>query len=251
MCIVEADASAMMVLASMHGALTAAQLENALAYISATSGDPIRDELILWLAIFAGMRAHEIAHLPLDAMTDEQGRVRNQISLEKRLTKYGPARAVSINQRTREAIVRFRTAHPEAKHLRDLLGAEASQIVRKWLATAYEAIGYVDGATSVHLRNSSQPGKWLMSPLSRFKVGSGSLAPTQLPKEPATLKEGRPKFRHADIVRAVRATQRAGLDVTASELTADGTIRLSHAAPPASASTAYDKWKEGRGAVRS
>lgn len=64
------------------------------------------------------------------------------------------------------------------------------------------------------------------------------------------ISHGRVAFRHSDIVRAVRAVKRAGLEVSQTEISSDGTIRLSHEPAPSTPATAYDAWKEGRNAHR-
>ena len=215
----------------ISGALTPRQFELALEYISTTSAEPIRDEFVLWLAVFSGLRAHEIASLPLKELIDDQGRIRDQISLDRQMTKYAPAREVRINQRVKEAVIRFRAVYPEAVRLKDTLGEHASSNVRRWLHAAYEAIGYLEGSTKIRLRHTARM--------------TNGLQPSSTPD-----KGRRPSFRNADIVRAVRAAQRAGLEVTASEFTADGAIRLSHAPPTPTSASAYDEWKERRDARR-
>ena len=51
-------------------------------------------------------------------------------------------------------------------------------------------------------------------------------------------------FKASDVTRALRATQRAGLTVGRTEISADGTIRLIHGEGGPAIGTAYDQWKE-------
>lgn len=64
-----------------------------------------------------------------------------------------------------------------------------------------------------------------------------------MPKTAAT-------FRQADLARAVRAAQAAGLPVVATVIAPDGTIRLEHAAPPADSQprSPFDEWEAKRNA---
>jgi hypothetical protein len=50
-------------------------------------------------------------------------------------------------------------------------------------------------------------------------------------------------FRQADFVRAVKAARAAGLPVTATQITPDGTIRLIHTENRASPLTDYDRFE--------
>lgn len=63
----------------------------------------------------------------------------------------------------------------------------------------------------------------------------------------------RPSFRQADLVRAIRATRKGGLEVARTEIDPDGRIILFHAAPTAETEAApaspFDAWKASRNAV--
>lgn len=60
----------------------------------------------------------------------------------------------------------------------------------------------------------------------------------------------RPKFRPTDLVRAIRASHKGGLQVTRTEIDPDGRIILFHATAAAEAAPAspFDAWKAGRNA---
>lgn len=50
-------------------------------------------------------------------------------------------------------------------------------------------------------------------------------------------------FRQADLVRAVKAARAAGLPVTATQITPDGTIKLIHTENSASSLSDYDRFE--------
>lgn len=60
----------------------------------------------------------------------------------------------------------------------------------------------------------------------------------------------RPTFRQADLVRAIRASRKGGLEIARTEIGPDGRIILFHAAAAAEAAPAspFDAWKASRNA---
>lgn len=60
----------------------------------------------------------------------------------------------------------------------------------------------------------------------------------------------RPTFRQSDLVRAIRASHKGGLEIARTEIDPDGRIILIHAAASAQAEPAspFDAWKAGRNA---
>lgn len=60
----------------------------------------------------------------------------------------------------------------------------------------------------------------------------------------------RPKFRPADLVRAIRASHKGGLEISRTEIDPDGRIILFHgpAAAEAGPASPFDAWKASRNA---
>lgn len=59
----------------------------------------------------------------------------------------------------------------------------------------------------------------------------------------------RPTFRQADLVRAIRASRKGGLEIARTEIDPDGRIILFHAAAAEAApASPFDAWKAGRDA---
>ena len=63
-----------------------------------------RDTAIFMVSFFAGLRAKEIAALKLGDVFDDEGRVREQFTLETQQTKCGRRRSVFINKRLAKAL---------------------------------------------------------------------------------------------------------------------------------------------------
>jgi integrase len=219
--------------------LSDGQIAAALEHIAATSERPLRDELVLWLNVSAGLRAHEIAGLELSTVWEREGSVRDVIHIDRRLAKYSSARAVIVSARVREALLRFRAGYPDAKTVGDSFGERPTPVVRQQIEALRRKIGYretplgyprfVDGATRV------------LADGRKLRVD----VPDEAKRSPQQRKPG---FRASDLSRAVAAARRAGLEVTVTELTSDGGIRLSHGSAEPSSQSAYDAWKERRDA---
>jgi integrase/recombinase XerD len=71
-------------------------LKVVLAYV-ATRRYAQRDRAIVLASFLSGMRAHELAALRLSDVDDEDGRIRDEITLEASQTKGPYARRVFIN----------------------------------------------------------------------------------------------------------------------------------------------------------
>ena len=63
------------------------QFQQLIEHIQATSKHPIRDCAILQVSYRCGLRAMEIAGLTLDDLLDEEGRIKEQVTLRKKTTK--------------------------------------------------------------------------------------------------------------------------------------------------------------------
>ena len=70
---------------------------------------PIRDETIVLVSFYAGLRAKEIAALTVGNVFDEDGNVREQFILSAAQSKGGKTRTVYLNQRLRRAFADYAT----------------------------------------------------------------------------------------------------------------------------------------------
>ena len=214
------------------------QVGAALEHIAARSEHPLRDELILWLRVSGSLRPHEIAGLKLAELWDHEGRLNNVIDIPKSLAKYSPARTIQATARVREALLRFRSIYPDAQTIGETFGERPTSIVKKQIEELCNATNYVE--TSSRYRPA-------IAPLVRLDAPKHARAQTRPVREEAK-RQRQPRFRSSDITRAVDAVKRAGLEITATEVGLDGSIRLSHGPPAASSQSAYDTWKERRDA---
>lgn len=68
-----------------------------------------RNMVICLLSARAGLRAHEIAHLTWDMLSDASGSIGSDIRLEDSASKGRSGRVIPINRELREALLRWRT----------------------------------------------------------------------------------------------------------------------------------------------
>ena len=83
--------------------LNEAQLRRVIHYCRSRR-HPIRDETIILVSFYAGLRAKEIAALTVGNIFDEDGAVRTQFILSAQQSKGGQTRTVYLNQRLRKAL---------------------------------------------------------------------------------------------------------------------------------------------------
>ena len=83
--------------------LNEAQLRRVIHYCRSRR-HPIRDETIILVSFYAGLRAKEIAALTVGNVFDEGGSVREQFILSAAQSKGGHTRTVYLNQRLRKAL---------------------------------------------------------------------------------------------------------------------------------------------------
>lgn len=83
--------------------LNEAQLRRVLHYCRSRR-HPIRDETIIMVSFYAGLRAKEIAALLIGDVFDEEGAVRDQFLLRANQSKGGKTRTVYLNQRLRRSL---------------------------------------------------------------------------------------------------------------------------------------------------
>jgi integrase/recombinase XerD len=86
--------------------LNEAQLRRVLQYCR-TRRHAVRDETIIMVSFYAGLRAKEIAGLVMGDVFDEAGVVREQFVLRAVQSKGGQTRTVYVNQRLRRALAEY------------------------------------------------------------------------------------------------------------------------------------------------
>lgn len=86
--------------------LNEAQLRRVLHYCR-TRRHPARDEAIIMVSFYAGLRAKEIAALKAGDVFDDEGQVREAFLLARDKAKGGKARTVYLSQRLRKALASY------------------------------------------------------------------------------------------------------------------------------------------------
>ncbi|KIN71443.1 tyrosine-type recombinase/integrase [Sulfitobacter guttiformis] len=86
--------------------LNEAQLRRVLHYCRSRR-HPVRDETIVMVSFYAGLRAKEIAALTVGNVFDEAGAVRSQFILSAEQSKGGKTRTVYLNQRLRKSLSEY------------------------------------------------------------------------------------------------------------------------------------------------
>jgi len=87
--------------------LNEAQLRRVIQYCRSRR-HPARDETIILVSFYAGLRAKEIAALTVGNVFDDAGNVRTQFILNAAQSKGGHTRTVYLNQRLRRALQDYR-----------------------------------------------------------------------------------------------------------------------------------------------
>src|SRR6056297_3046460 len=86
--------------------LNEAQLRRVLHYCRSRR-HPVREQTIILVSFYAGLRAKEIAALTVGDVFDEEGAVREQFILKAAQSKGGKTRTVYLNQRLRKALAEY------------------------------------------------------------------------------------------------------------------------------------------------
>ena len=86
--------------------LNEAQLRRVIQYCRSRR-HPTRDETIILISFYAGLRAKEIAALAVGNVFNEAGAVRIQFILSASQSKGGKTRTVYLNQRLRKALLEY------------------------------------------------------------------------------------------------------------------------------------------------
>ncbi len=86
--------------------LNEAQLRRVIHYCRSRR-HPVRDQTIIMVSFYAGLRAKEIAALTVGDVFDDAGAVREQFFLSATQSKGGQTRTVYLNQRLRRALSEY------------------------------------------------------------------------------------------------------------------------------------------------
>ena len=73
---------------------------------------PIRDQTIIMVSFYAGLRAKEIAALKVGDVFDDECSVRGQFILGAEQSKGGKTRTVYLNQRLRRSVTEYGDTNP-------------------------------------------------------------------------------------------------------------------------------------------
>ena len=148
--------------------LNEAQLRRVIHYCRSRR-HPIRDETIILVSFYAGLRAKEIAALTVGNIFDEDGAVRTQFILSAQQSKGGQTRTVYLNQRLRKALREYgdyiRLADPQRPLFASQKGGHFSaNTMCQLFLDIYKAIGLKDAIKSFRPQDIHYPfgqqGSW-------------------------------------------------------------------------------------------
>lgn len=111
-----------------------------------TTRHPRRNRAISLLSLQAGLRAHEIAHLKWQMVTDAEGSIGNDIRLEDSASKGRSGRVIPISRDLREALIAWRIEQDPRSEC--IVSTErsrrtSSQAVINMFARWYEQLGFI------------------------------------------------------------------------------------------------------------
>ncbi len=127
-------------------------IERLLIHINKNSNSPASDELKVLFSYYAGLRACEIAAMTLDCVVDADGRIGRHILVSRHAAKGGRERIVPMHPKIRDALVRFRAAHPGERILcfsarRGKVRYQNASAVKTWFLKVYKEVG-LEGCSS-------------------------------------------------------------------------------------------------------
>ena len=97
--------------------LTEEQLQRVIQHTRKHCNAPLSAELKVLLSFRAGLRAAEIAALPISALCDADGRIAKVMAVPGNITKNGEPRRIPIHPDLRDAAQRFREQHPDVEYV--------------------------------------------------------------------------------------------------------------------------------------
>jgi integrase len=120
-----------------------------LLFFADSSRHPVRNRLIVFLSVKAGLRAAEIAKLTWDRVVDPAGEIGTVLELHDRVAKKGSGRSIPLHRDLRDVLIAMRqqrTGHgPVIRSERG--GAMTPLSIVVWFSRAYRALGF-DGCSS-------------------------------------------------------------------------------------------------------
>lgn len=120
-------------------------IEGLIKHIRAESNSPLSDELKFLLSVYAGLRVAEIAGMTLDAVVDADDQIGRHIIVGRHIAKGGRQRVIPMHPRIREALIRFRKAHPDIRFLafsaRHGVRRQNASAVKAWFLLLYRQVG--------------------------------------------------------------------------------------------------------------
>ena len=131
--------------------LNEAQLRRVLHYCRSRR-HPLRDQTIIMISFYAGLRAKEIAHLRVGDVFDADSEVREQFVLEPSQSKGGQSRTVYLNQRLRRALSEYGITIKLPDAQRPLFasqkgGAFSANTMCQLFLDIYKAVGLKDASS--------------------------------------------------------------------------------------------------------
>ena len=120
-------------------------------FIASKSRSPESDLLKFRLSVRGGLRAGEIADLPITAMLDSTGRIADEMQVYASKTK--KTRPLAVHPEIRLALENLRRRYPQATHAAFSMGAhgqfrrQSAAVVTNWFHRLYRSAG-LKGASS-------------------------------------------------------------------------------------------------------
>lgn len=175
--------------------LDAIALRKSEQWIDEHSRCPASDRLKLRLSVHAGLRACEIAALPLNHLLDAHRRIGNVITVHS--SKTNTTRQIAMHPLIADAVSAVMRCHPEATHAAFSVGAagvlkrQSASCVANWFARIYRSAGLVGCSShsgrrtfATHVARQLGGGNGSIADLQKA-LGHASLNSTQCYLEPS------------------------------------------------------------------
>jgi integrase/recombinase XerD len=122
--------------------LSSKQVKSVLTFLNSTR-DPVRNKVIFFLSIKAGLRAKEIASLTWDMITDSEGSLSDNIALQDSATKGKSGRNIPLNRELKTHLLNLQMSRTQsARVVQSQRSKEvSSQTIVNMLASWYGALG--------------------------------------------------------------------------------------------------------------
>lgn len=121
-------------------------IERLISHVRKSSNSPASDELKILFSVFAGLRACEIAAMTLDCVVDADDRIGRHIFVSRHAAKGGRERVIPMHPKIRDALIRFRQAHPDQRILafsarRGRIRPQNAAAIKTWFLKLYQEVG--------------------------------------------------------------------------------------------------------------